>query len=74
MAKKCDYFKTREDGVILVKTYSTTKKYLKQLETGIDDYTEAVDIGVYENGKYRPLYYTYVETEKDIVYEENIKE
>ena len=61
---KCDYLTTRSDGVILVKTYSTDKKYIKQVETGIE-YDEAIDIGVYENG-YKPLKYTYVETDKEI--------
>ena len=61
---KCDYLSTRSDGVILVKTYSTENKYIKQVETG-REYDEAVDIGVYENG-YKPLKYTYVETDKEI--------
>ena len=62
---KCDYLTTRSDGVILVKTYSTDNKYIKQVETGLD-YDEAVDIGVYEKGVYKPKNYTYVETNKDI--------
>ena len=61
---KCDYLTTRSDGVILVKTYSTENKYIKQVETGLE-YDEAIDIGVYENG-YKPLKYTYVETDKTI--------
>ena len=61
---KCDYLTTRADGVILVKTYSTDNKYIKQVETGLE-YDEAVDIGVYQNG-YKPLKYTYVETDKTI--------
>ena len=61
---KCDYLTTRSDGVILVKTYSTENKYIKQVETGLE-YDEAVDIGVYQNG-YKPLKYTYVETDKTI--------
>ena len=61
---KCDYLTTRSDGVILVKTYSTENKYIKQVETGLE-YDEAVDIGVYQNG-YKPLKYTYVETDKEI--------
>lgn len=59
--KKCEYYMTRSDGVILVKTYSDNNKYIKQLETGLD-----IDIGVYEYGEYHPLKYTYIETEKDI--------
>ena len=61
---KCDYLTTRSDGVILVKTYSTENKYIKQVETGLE-YDEAIDVGVYENG-YKPLKYTYVETDKEI--------
>ena len=33
---KCDYLTTRSDGVILVKTYSTENKYIKQVETGLE--------------------------------------
>ena len=50
-----------EDKTILVKTYSTENKYIKQVETG-NEYTEAVDIGILENGIYKPKYYTYTET------------
>ena len=70
---KCEYFNTRKDGVMLVKTYSTENKYIKQVETGLE-YNEAIDIGVYENGIYKAKNYTYIETEKEIVYEEHIKE
>ena len=67
---KCDYLTTRSDGVILVNTYSTENKYIKQVETGLE-YDEAIDIGVYENG-YKPLKYTYVETDKEIQVEVEI--
>ena len=50
-----------EDKTILVKTHSTENKYIKQVETG-NEYTEAVDIGILENGLYKPKYYTYTET------------
>ena len=50
-----------EDKTILVKTYSNENKYIKQVETG-NEYTEAVDIGILENGVYKPKYYTYTET------------
>ena len=50
-----------EDKTILVKTYSTENKYIKQVETG-NEYTEAVDIGILENGVYKPKFYTYTET------------
>ena len=52
---------SREDKTILVKTHSTENKYIKQVETG-NEYTEAVDIGILENGVYKPKYYTYTET------------
>ena len=52
-----------EDKTILVKTNSTENKYIKQVETG-NEYTEAIDIGILENGIYKPKYYTYIETNK----------
>ena len=70
---KTEYYTKRNDGVILVKTYSTENKYIKQNETGLE-YNEAIDIGVEVGGKYYPKNYTYVETEKEIVYEEHIEE
>ena len=62
---KTEFFMKRSDNVILVKTYSTENFYIKQVETGLE-YDEAVDIGVYEKGVYKPKNYTYVETDKDI--------
>ena len=62
---KTEYYKTRNDGVILVKTYSKENKYIKQVETGLE-YNEAIDVGIYENGIYKAKNYTYVETEKVI--------
>ena len=41
---KTEFFTKRSDNVILVKTYSIEKKYIKQVETGLE-YDEAVDIG-----------------------------
>ena len=58
---------------LFVKTYSDSNKYIKQVETGLE-YDEAIDIGVEVGGKYYPKNYTYVETEKEIVYEEYIEE
>ena len=52
-----------EDKTILVKTYSSKNKYIKQVETG-KEYIEAVDIGILENGVYKPKYFTYTETNK----------
>ena len=54
-----------DDKTILVKTYSTENKYIKQVET-LNEYTEAVDIGILENGIYKPKYYTYIETNEII--------
>lgn len=65
MEVKTEYYATRNDGVLLVKSYSTRKKYILQIETGLE-YDVAIDVGVYEYGEYRPLKYTYIETEKDI--------
>ena len=55
------FFKTREDGVDLYRTYSDSNKYIKQVETGIE-YDEAIDV--------YPVKYTYIETDKDIELEE----
>ena len=66
MEVKTEYYATRNDGVLLVKSYSTRKKYILQNETGLE-YDEAIDIGVKVGGKYYPKNYTYVETEKEIV-------
>ena len=68
---KTEYFKTRDDGVILVKTYSTENKYIKQLETNLE-YDIAIDIGILENGTYKPKNYTYEETDNEIKEDENI--
>lgn len=57
-----EYYKTREDGVNLYRTYSTENLYIRQIETGIE-YGEAIDV---ENAPY-----TYEETGRPIeVYEE----
>ena len=62
---KTEFFMTRNDNVILVKTYSTENKYIKQVETGLE-YDEAVDIGEKVGEEYKPTKYTYVETDKEI--------
>ena len=58
---KTEYYSTRTDGVVLVKTYSTENKYIKQLETNLE-YDIAIDVGILENGIYKPKNYTYEET------------
>ena len=60
---KTEYYSTRDDGVILVKTYSTENKYIKQLETNLE-YDIAIDVGILENGIYKPKNYTYEETDE----------
>lgn len=66
---KTEYYTTRSDNEILVKTYSTENKYMKQLETG-NEYDIAIDIGIMESGNYKPKYFTYLETNKEIANEE----
>jgi hypothetical protein len=72
---KTEFYKTREDGVDLYRTYSDINKYILQIETEII-YDEVIDVG----DKYNPtvdfghesekIRYTYEETEKDIEKEE----
>ena len=62
---KTEFFMKRNDNVILVKTYSTENKYIKQVETGLE-YDEAIDIGEKVGEEYKPTKYTYVETDKEI--------
>ena len=68
---KTEYFNTRNDGVILVKTYSTENKYIKQLETNLE-YDIAIDVGEVELGIYKPKNYTYEETDNEIKEDEDI--
>lgn len=63
---KIEFYKTREDGIDLYRTYSDINKYILQKETEII-YDEAIDVAD-ENGNIR---YTYEETENDIEREEN---
>ena len=68
---KTEYYSTRTDGVILVKTYSTENKYIKQLETNLE-YDIAIDVGEVELGIYKPKNYTYEETDELIKEDEVI--
>ena len=68
---KTEFFKIRDDGVILVRTYSIENKYIRQVETGTE-YTDAVDIGEKVGEDYKPTKYTYEETDKPIEEEETI--
>ena len=53
-----EYYITREDGVILNRTYSDAGMMILQNETGIE-YSEAIDI--------EGAAFTYTETDKPIV-------
>ena len=56
-----EFYRQRKDGVNLYRTYSDKEVYILQNETGIE-YEEAIDV---ENAPY-----TYSETDKPIVIEE----
>ena len=57
-----EFYRKREDGVNLYRSYSDAGFYIKQVETGIE-YEEAIDV---ENA-----HYTYEETDKLINEVEN---
>ena len=63
---KTEFYRKREDGIDLYRTYSDSNKYILQVETGIE-YDEAIDVAD-KNGNIR---YTYEETNKDIEREKN---
>ena len=69
---KTEYYDTRTDGVILIKTYSTENKYIKQLETNLE-YDIAIDVGIEENNIYKPKFYSYEETNKIIEINQSIE-
>jgi len=52
-----EYYRTREDGVRLYRTYSDKGMYIVQNQTGIE-YSEAIDV---EGSQY-----TYTETDRPI--------
>lgn len=56
-----EYYRTREDGVNLYRTYSDQNLYIRQVETNVE-YAEAIDV---ENAPF-----TYEETDKPIEKEE----
>lgn len=60
-----EFYRTREDGVNLYRTYSDIGMYILQNETNIE-YSEAIDV---ENATY-----TYSETNKPIEVEEIVEE
>lgn len=66
---KTEFFKTREDGVPLVKTYSVNKKMI--VKSGTDEmYDVAIDVGVLihigNEDKWFPEKYIYDETDIDV--------
>ena len=69
---KTEFYMKRSDNIILVKTYSTENKYIRQVETGLE-YNEAIDIGEKVGEDYKPTKYTYEETDKEIKVEEELK-
>lgn len=56
-----EFFKTRDDGVNLYKTYSDSNKYIIQMPTNIE-YDVAIDV--------EDAPYFYVESDKEIEKEE----
>ena len=68
---KTEFYMKRTDGVILVRTYSTENKYIRQVETGLE-YIEAIDIGEKVGEDYKPSKYAYEETDKEIQVEKEI--
>ena len=60
-----EFYKTREDGVNLYKTYSNENYKIRQIETGAI-YDEAIDVEGAE--------YTYEETEEKIEISEEMEE
>lgn len=57
-----EFYKVRNDGVVLYRTYSDANKYIIQQPTGIE-YSEAIDV--------ETAPYTYIESDKEIIEEEN---
>lgn len=53
------------NGKLLVLTYSTKGKRIKQVENG-QEYDSSVDYGIYENGEFKPKYVHFIETDTDI--------
>ena len=59
-----EFYKTREDGVNLYRTYSDEGYYILQTQTGIE-YSEAIDV---ENAPY-----VYMETDKLIEIKDTVE-
>lgn len=63
---KTEFYKYLEPDIMLVKTYSTDNKYITQAETNLK-YTAAIDFGTLTDDIYIPLFYTYTETNEEII-------
>ena len=68
---ECKLLRVREDGVFLVQSKSDENKMLLQKETG-RELPDPIDVGeryfdekAFEV-KYKPKFYTYIETDKDL--------
>ena len=76
---KCEFYRIREDGVLLVQSKSTEGKMLLQLESDLL-MKDPIDVGekyfdpVAFEVKYRPVYYTYIETDEKIPEDESKEE
>jgi hypothetical protein len=63
---RTEYFKTRDDGVVIVVTKSTNNCMIRKVETG-SLYEEAYDVGYLgEDNNYHPSNYTYMPTNIEI--------
>ena len=65
------FYRTREDGVELMETYSTENKNLQQIETGVIYGSSVIDVILGYNDGVPYGAYTYEETDEDIETEEN---
>ena len=73
MKPTTNFYNTREDGAILVKTSSPNNCYIRQIETG-RLYSSATDVGYKDdNENYHPLNYTYELTNIEVKKPEEIK-
>jgi hypothetical protein len=64
---RTEYFKTRDDGVVIVVTKSTNNCMIRKVETG-ELYEEAYDVGYLAvDDKYYPTNFSYVPTDIEII-------
>ena len=64
---KTDYYTQKQDGTLLVITYSTENKYIIK-SSNQNEYISAIDIGTFDSvtNSYKPKDYIYTESEKNI--------